>query len=300
MLDAPPPPAPTGRPWVILVTGVNGVGKTTTIGKLGARQAEAGRRVLFVAADTFRAAAVEQLAVWSERTGAVLVRQAPGADPSAVAFDGMKAALAREIDIVLVDTAGRLHTRTNLMAELAKVRRIIGREVAGAPHETLLVLDATTGQNAIAQARSFLEAAEVSSTGPPGAASCSPFATSSVSRFTSSASERRSTTFARSSRASSWTRSSPPSLPRPRASLDTCERQPLQSDPGPMSRDTYEGVRSFLSSEQEDADALTARVAALERVNQELLERVRRFERERSEIKLRLGRLLARMGVDLG
>jgi len=161
MLDAPPPPAPTGRPWVILVTGVNGVGKTTTIGKLGARQAEAGRRVLFVAADTFRAAAVEQLAVWSERTGAVLVRQAPGADPSAVAFDGMKAALAREIDIVLVDTAGRLHTRTNLMAELAKVRRIIGREVAGAPHETLLVLDATTGQNAIAQARSFLEAAEV-------------------------------------------------------------------------------------------------------------------------------------------
>ena len=161
MLEAPPPPAPTGRPWVVVLTGVNGVGKTTTIGKLGARHAEAGRRVLFVAADTFRAAAVEQLAVWSERTGAVLVRQAAGADPSAVAFDGMKAALARDIDVVLVDTAGRLHTRTNLMAELAKVRRIIGREVAGAPHETLLVLDATTGQNAIAQARSFLEAAEV-------------------------------------------------------------------------------------------------------------------------------------------
>ena len=161
MLDAPPPPAPTARPWVVLVTGVNGVGKTTTIGKLAARHAEAGRRALLVAADTFRAAAIEQLAVWAERTGAVLVRQAPAADPSAVAFDGMKAALARAIDVVLVDTAGRLHTRTNLMAELGKVRRVIARELPGAPHETLLVLDATTGQNAIAQARSFLEAADV-------------------------------------------------------------------------------------------------------------------------------------------
>ena len=161
MLDAPPPPAPTARPWVVLITGVNGVGKTTTIGKLAARHAEAGRRALLVAADTFRAAAIEQLAVWAERTGAVLVRQAPGADPSAVAFDGMKAAVARAIDVVLVDTAGRLHTRTNLMAELGKVRRVIAREMPGAPHETLLVLDATTGQNAIAQARSFLEAADV-------------------------------------------------------------------------------------------------------------------------------------------
>ncbi|TMA94402.1 MAG: signal recognition particle-docking protein FtsY [Deltaproteobacteria bacterium] len=161
MLDAPPPPAPTARPWVVLITGVNGVGKTTTIGKLAARHAEAGRRALLVAADTFRAAAIEQLAVWAERTGAVLVRQAPGADPSAVAFDGMKAAVARAIDVVLVDTAGRLHTRTNLMAELGKVRRAIAREMPGAPHETLLVLDATTGQNAIAQARSFLEAAAV-------------------------------------------------------------------------------------------------------------------------------------------
>jgi len=161
MLDAPPPPAPTARPWVVLITGVNGVGKTTTIGKLAARHAEAGRRALLVAADTFRAAAIEQLAVWAERTGAVLVRQAPGADPSAVAFDGMKAAVARAIDVVLVDTAGRLHTRTNLMAELGKVRRVIAREMPGAPHETLLVLDATTGQNAIAQARSFLEAAAV-------------------------------------------------------------------------------------------------------------------------------------------
>ena len=161
MLDAPPPPAPSAAPWVVLVTGVNGVGKTTTIGKLGARHAQAGRDVLFVAGDTFRAAAVDQLAVWAERTGATLVRQAPGADPSAVAFDGMKAAVARGMDVVLVDTAGRLHTRTNLMAELGKVRRVITREVPGAPHETLLVLDATTGQNAIAQARSFLEAAEV-------------------------------------------------------------------------------------------------------------------------------------------
>jgi len=161
MLDAPAPSAPSARPWVVLVTGVNGVGKTTTIGKLGASNAEAGRRVLFVAADTFRAAAIDQLAVWAERTGADLVRQAPGADPSAVAFDGMKAAVARAVDVVLVDTAGRLHTRTNLMAELGKVRRVIAREVPGAPHETLLVIDATTGQNAIAQARSFLEAADV-------------------------------------------------------------------------------------------------------------------------------------------
>ena len=161
LLDAPPPPAPAARPWVVLVTGVNGVGKTTTIGKLGARHAEAGQRVLFVAGDTFRAAAVDQLAIWAERSGAALVRQAPGADPSAVVFDGMKAAVARAIDVVFVDTAGRLHTRTNLMAELGKVRRVIAREAPGAPHETLLVLDATTGQNAIAQARSFLEAADV-------------------------------------------------------------------------------------------------------------------------------------------
>jgi fused signal recognition particle receptor len=114
--------------------------------------------VLLVAGDTFRAAAIDQLAVWATRTGAALVRQAPGADPSAVVFDGMKAALARAIDVVLIDTAGRLHTRTNLMDELRKVQRVIAREVPGAPHETLLVLDATTGQNAIAQARTFSEA----------------------------------------------------------------------------------------------------------------------------------------------
>jgi fused signal recognition particle receptor len=152
--DAPEPP-PASRPWVILVTGVNGVGKTTTIGKLAARHVAAGRNVLLVAGDTFRAAAIEQLAVWAERTGAALVRQGPGSNPAAVAFDGMKAALARSVDVVLVDTAGRLHTRSNLMDELQKVQRVIGREVPGAPHEVLLVLDATTGQNAIAQAKTF-------------------------------------------------------------------------------------------------------------------------------------------------
>src|SRR5437867_3470816 len=150
LLTTEPLPQTIPRPWVVLAVGVNGVGKTTTIGKLAARHAAAGRRVLMVAADTFRAAAIDQLAVWAERTGAELVRQAPGANPSAVVFDGMKAALARAVDVVLIDTAGRLHTRTNLMEELAKVRRVIAREVPGAPHETLLVLDATTGQNAIA------------------------------------------------------------------------------------------------------------------------------------------------------
>jgi fused signal recognition particle receptor len=160
-LSAEPFSDPTSRPWVILVVGVNGVGKTTTIGKLAARHAAAGRRVLVVAADTFRAAAIDQLAVWAERAGAELVRQGPGSDPAAVVFDGMKAAQARGVDIVLVDTAGRLHTRTNLMEELRKLRRVIAREVPGAPHETLLVLDATTGQNAVAQARTFAEAAGV-------------------------------------------------------------------------------------------------------------------------------------------
>jgi len=158
VLTSEPPPAPSGRPWVILVLGVNGVGKTTTIGKLAALHVAAGRRVLLVAADTFRAAAIEQLGVWAERTGADLVRQAPGGNPAAVVFDGLKAAVARQADVVLIDTAGRLHTRTNLMEELGKIRRVIAREVPDAPHETLLVLDATTGQNAIAQARTFAEA----------------------------------------------------------------------------------------------------------------------------------------------
>jgi fused signal recognition particle receptor len=157
-LVAPPQMEPSERPWVVLVIGVNGVGKTTTIGKLAARHAARGRRVLLVAGDTFRAAAADQLAVWAERTGSELVRQAAGADASAVVFDGMKAARARGVDVVLVDTAGRLHTRSNLMEELKKVRRVIAREVPGGPHETLLVLDATTGQNALSQARAFAEA----------------------------------------------------------------------------------------------------------------------------------------------
>ncbi len=148
-------------PWVVLVTGVNGVGKTTTIGKLAAMHRAAGRSVLVVAADTFRAAAIEQLAAWAERTSADIVRHGQGADPSAVVFDGLRAARARGADVVLVDTAGRLHTRTPLMDELAKVRRTVAREVPGAPHEVLLVLDATTGQNALAQARAFVEAAGV-------------------------------------------------------------------------------------------------------------------------------------------
>lgn len=149
-------------PWVILVTGVNGVGKTTTVGKLAARYVAEGRRVMLVAADTFRAAGIDQLQVWAERAGVELVRQASGADPSAVVFDGVRAAIARGVDVLLVDTAGRLHTRSNLMEELRKVRRVISRELPDAPHETLLVLDATTGQNAIAQARTFVEAVSVS------------------------------------------------------------------------------------------------------------------------------------------
>jgi fused signal recognition particle receptor len=148
-------------PWVILVTGVNGVGKTTTIGKLAARYSAEGRKVLVVAADTFRAAAIEQLGVWASRAGAEIVRHEQGADPSAVVFDGMRAARARGVDVVLVDTAGRLHTRTPLMDELGKVRRTVEREMPGAPHEVLLVLDATTGQNALNQARAFSEATGV-------------------------------------------------------------------------------------------------------------------------------------------
>ena len=156
-----PGPSPEGRPWVILVTGVNGVGKTTTIGKLAMRYVAAGKKVLLVAADTFRAAAGDQLAVWAHRAGVDLVQHAPGGDPSAVVFDGMKAAVARGADVVLVDTAGRLHTRAPLIDELRKLRRVIAREVPGAPHETLLVLDATTGQNALSQAKTFTEAVEV-------------------------------------------------------------------------------------------------------------------------------------------
>jgi fused signal recognition particle receptor len=155
---------PTGeRPWVALITGVNGVGKTTLAGKLAAAFARQGRTTLLVAADTFRAAAVEQLDVWAERAGASIVRARDGADPAAVAHDGLEAAKARGLDVVMVDTAGRLHTRHNLMAELEKVSRVCGRVVAGAPHHTLLVLDATVGQNALAQAREFQRAVPVTS-----------------------------------------------------------------------------------------------------------------------------------------
>lgn len=149
------------KPFVTLVVGVNGVGKTTTIAKLAQRLTQRGRQPLLVAGDTFRAAAIDQLQVWADRVGVQIVRQRHGADPAAVAFDGMAAAKARAADVVLIDTAGRLHTKSNLMDELRKVKRVIGRELPGAPHEVLLVLDATVGQNALAQARLFHEAVGV-------------------------------------------------------------------------------------------------------------------------------------------
>ena len=156
-------PAPvTSKPHVVLVVGVNGSGKTTTIGKLAAQERKRGRSVMLVAADTFRAAAVEQLAIWAQRAGAEIVRHKEGADPAAVVFDGLAAAKARGTDIVFIDTAGRLQTKHNLMEELKKIRRIVAREVEGAPHETLLVLDATTGQNALSQAKLFHETAQLS------------------------------------------------------------------------------------------------------------------------------------------
>jgi len=151
------------RPWVALLVGINGAGKTTLAGKLAARLARAGRSVLLVAADTFRAAASEQLEVWAERAGVELLRARAGADPAAVVHDGLAAALARGTDAVLVDTAGRLHTRHNLMAELEKVGRVCGRVVKGAPHHVLLVLDATLGQNAIQQATEFQRVLPVTS-----------------------------------------------------------------------------------------------------------------------------------------
>lgn len=148
----------SSTPAVILVVGVNGSGKTTTIGKLAKRLRDQRKRVMLVAGDTFRAAAAEQLAIWAQRTGSELVRGAEGADPAAIAFDGIKAGKARNVDVVIVDTAGRLQTKSNLMEELKKIRRVIERELGGPPAETLLVLDGTTGQNAISQARLFHEA----------------------------------------------------------------------------------------------------------------------------------------------
>jgi fused signal recognition particle receptor len=152
-----PLPGP-GEPLVIMVIGVNGVGKTTTIGKTAHRFRSQGKSVMLVAADTFRAAAVEQLAIWGERVGADVIKQATGADPSAVAFDALSAACSRKIDVILIDTAGRLHTKINLMEELQKIHRVIGKKLSGAPHEVWLVLDATTGQNAISQAEIFNKA----------------------------------------------------------------------------------------------------------------------------------------------
>jgi fused signal recognition particle receptor len=149
------------RPAVVLVVGVNGTGKTTTVGKLAHRLSEHGRSVLVAAADTFRAAADEQLEIWSQRAGADFVGSTKGADPAAVAYDALEAAVSRGRDVVLVDTAGRLHTQANLMEELRKIRRVIAGRIEDAPHETLLVLDATTGQNGLQQARLFGEAVDV-------------------------------------------------------------------------------------------------------------------------------------------
>lgn len=149
-------------PWVVLVVGVNGVGKTTTIGKLAHRLKRDGRKVLLAAGDTFRAGAIEQLEIWGGRAGAEVIKHAPGQDPSGVVFDAAHAAQKRGADVLLIDTAGRLHNKVNLVEELKKMRRVLGRVQEGAPHETLLVVDASTGQNALAQARIFQEAVGVS------------------------------------------------------------------------------------------------------------------------------------------
>jgi fused signal recognition particle receptor len=153
--DWAPRPAVTGAPAVILVVGVNGTGKTTTIGKLARRYRAEGHSVILAAADTFRAAAVDQLRIWADRAGVPVVAHAPGADPGAVVYDALDAAIARGADIVIADTAGRLHTRSNLMEELAKIRRIVDKRLPGGSPETLFVLDATTGQNGLAQAKAF-------------------------------------------------------------------------------------------------------------------------------------------------
>ncbi len=156
-----PPALVSEPPAVVMVVGVNGTGKTTTIGKLAHRYRSEGRSVLLCAADTFRAAAIDQLEIWGQRTGAEVIRQRPGADPSAVLFDALQAGRARRLDYVIADTAGRLHTKSNLMAELDKMRRTAARLVPGAPHEVLLVMDATTGQNGLEQARRFTESCGV-------------------------------------------------------------------------------------------------------------------------------------------
>ncbi|MDY6878881.1 MAG: signal recognition particle-docking protein FtsY [Desulfatiglans sp.] len=157
VLPAPHSLPGPGEPLVIMVMGVNGVGKTTTIGKVAHMYKRQGNKVLLVAADTFRAAAVEQLSIWAERVGVDIIKQATGADPSAVVFDAIAAAVSRKADVVLIDTAGRLHTKVNLMDELEKIHRVTGKKLPGAPHEVWLVLDATTGQNALSQAEMFNE-----------------------------------------------------------------------------------------------------------------------------------------------
>ncbi len=160
--SAPPPPDNGVRPRVILVVGVNGTGKTTTIGKLAHLYVSQGKKVLLSAADTFRAAAIEQLEIWGKRAGAEVVHHQPGADPASVVFDSLNAAKARDVDILIIDTAGRLHTKLNLMEEVKKIKRVLAKNHEGAPHETLMVLDATTGQNGISQAKLFHEALELS------------------------------------------------------------------------------------------------------------------------------------------
>jgi fused signal recognition particle receptor len=153
---------PDGGPTVILMVGVNGVGKTTSIGKLAHKLQREGHKILLAAGDTFRAGAIDQLRIWAERVGAEFVGAQPGGDPAAVAFDAIEAAQARNCDIVIIDSAGRLHTQSDLMQEIAKVERVIARKLPGAPHETLLVLDATVGQNAVAQARTFSQSLKLS------------------------------------------------------------------------------------------------------------------------------------------
>ena len=152
-----------GEPYVVMVVGVNGAGKTTTIGKLAAQLTKAGLKVWIGAADTFRAAAIDQLKVWADRAGATMIRQEMGSDPASVAFDTLTSAKANGADVVLIDTAGRLHNKVNLMNELTKIRNVMGKVIPGAPHEVMLVLDGSTGQNAFEQARQFTQATQVTS-----------------------------------------------------------------------------------------------------------------------------------------
>ena len=153
---------PLKKPHVIMVVGVNGTGKTTTLGKLAMKFTSKGKKVLIAAADTFRAAAIEQVEIWADRSNASIVKHKEGADPAAVAYDAVEASIARDIDILLIDTAGRLHTQKNLMEELKKIKRSVNKRLPGAPHEVLMVLDATTGQNSISQAKIFNEAVNLS------------------------------------------------------------------------------------------------------------------------------------------